>query len=41
MNRLRKLHPVQILALFFIVVILKGAILLSFPIASNSGYGRV
>ncbi len=39
MNRLRKLHPVQILALFFIIVIFTGAILLTFPIASNSGYG--
>ncbi len=37
MNRLKKLHPVQILALFFIVVILFGTILLTFPISSNTG----
>lgn len=37
MNRLKKLHPVQILALFFIVVILLGTILLTFPISSSSG----
>ncbi len=36
MSRFKKLYPVQILALFFIVVIIFGSILLTFPIASNS-----
>ena len=37
MSKLNKLHPVQILALFFIVVIFLGAVLLSFPISSSLG----
>lgn len=38
MKKLKKLHPIHILALFFVVVILVGAILLSFPVSSNSGF---
>ena len=37
MSKLNKLHPVQILALFFIVVIFLGAVLLSFQISSSLG----
>lgn len=37
MNSLKKLYPVQILALFFIVVIIFGTILLTLPTASSSG----
>lgn len=37
MSRFKKLYPVQILALFFIVVILCGSILLTLPISSNLG----
>lgn len=37
MSKLNKLHPVQILALFFIVVIFLGAVLLSLPISSSLG----
>ena len=38
MSKIKKLHPMQILALFFVVVILVGAILLTFPVSSKSGY---
>ncbi len=37
MSRLNKLHPVQILVLFFIIVILIGSVLLSLPISNVSG----
>ena len=37
MNRLKKLNSVQILVIFFIVVILFGAVLLTFPISVNAG----
>nr|WP_242821412.1 TrkH family potassium uptake protein [Candidatus Arthromitus sp. SFB-rat-Yit] len=37
MKSFRKLYPVQILALFFVVVIIIGSFLLSLPISNNSG----
>lgn len=37
MKNFKKLYPVQILALFFIVVIIIGSFLLTMPISSSSG----